>query len=141
MDLEVGQVLWLRVKYQPTIIATVPHPMLVAIENIEDNSIEVIAIDKARDKIYQLFNEANFFIDSENPKEQVIRIDSYAQLNNKLKIEYFPELVKYRKTKAKLSKCKLKELLSAYKEYQSNNFIPDYRQIYMSKQDILEWNK
>ncbi len=141
MNLEIGQVLWLKVKYQPDIIAKVPHPMLVAIENIEDNNIEVIAIDKAKDKIYQLFNEANFFIDSENPKENVISMDSYAQLNNRLKIEYFPELVKFRKTKEKLSKEKLNELLTAYKEYQDNNFIPDRRQIYMSKEDILKWNK
>ena len=47
----------------------------------------------------------------------------------------------YRKTEAKLSKDKLDELLTAYKEYQDNNFIPDRRQVYMSKEDILKWNK
>ena len=141
MNLEVGQVLWLKVKYQSNIVSKVPHPMLVAIKSIKDNYIEVIAIDKAKDRIEQLYNEANLFLESENPKEKVIFVDSYAQLNNTLKIEYFPELVKYRKTKEKLSEKKLKELLEAYDEYHKNNFIPDKRQIYMSKNDILKWNK
>ena len=141
MDLEIGQVLWLNVKYQTNVVSKVPHPMLVAIANIEDNNIEVIAIDKAKDKIHQLFSEANFFINSEDPKEKVIFVDSYAQLNNSLTIEYFPELVKYRRTEAKLSKDKLNELLEEYNKYHANNIIPDERIVYMSKEDILEMNK
>lgn len=86
MDIEVGQVLWLKVRYQTDIISEVSHPMLVAVINKEEKIIEVIAIDKARDKVYQLFNEANFFIDSESPREKVIYVDSYAQLNNILTI-------------------------------------------------------
>ena len=141
MELEVGQVLWLKVRYQTNIISNVPHPILVAIINIEDNNIEVIAIDKAKDKLHQLFSEANLFIDSESPKEKVIYVDSYAQLNNSLTIEYFPELVNYRKTKDKLSKDKLNELLEAYNEYHNNNIIPDERIVYMSKEEILKLNK
>lgn len=141
MDLEIGQVLWLNVRYKTNVISKVPHPMLVAIANIEDNIIEVIAIDKAKEKIYQLFNEANLFINSDNPKEKAILVDSYAQLNNSLKIEYFPELVKFRKTKAKLSQKKLNELLDEYKKYHENNIIPPERIVYMSKEEILKMNK
>ena len=141
MNLEVGQVLWLNVRYQTDIISKVPHPMLVAIANIEDNNIEVIAIDKAKNKLHQLFSEANFFINSDDPKEKVIQVDSYAQLNNSLTIEYFPELVKFRRNKAKLSKNKLDELLEEYNKYHSNNIIPDERIVYMSKEDILKLNK
>ena len=39
MELEVGQVLWLKVRYQTNIISNVPHPILVAIINIEDNNM------------------------------------------------------------------------------------------------------
>ena len=141
MDLEVGQVLWLNVKYQTDVVSKVPHPMLVAIINIKDNNIEVIAIDKAKDKLHQLFSEANFFIDSENPKEKVISVDSYAQLNNTLTIEYFPELVKFRKNNAKLSKNKLNDLLEEYNKYHNNNSISVKRIIHMSKEDILKMNK
>ena len=141
MDLEVGQVLWLKVRYQTDIVSKVPHPMLVAIIDIDEDKIEVIAIDKARDKIAQLYNEANYFLDSENPKEKVIHVDSYAQLNNTLTIEYFPEIIKYRKTKAKLSPEKLEDLIKEYNEYHRKNFIPDVRKVYMSKEEIIELNK
>ena len=106
MDLEIGQVLWLKVRYKTDIVANMAHPMLVAVIDIDDNKIEVIAIDKAREKISQLYNEANYFLDSENPKEKVIYVDSYAQLSNTLTIEFFLELIKFRKTTAKLSKEK-----------------------------------
>lgn len=141
MDIEVGQVLWLKVRYQTNVISEVSHPMLVAVINKEEKIIEVIAIDKARDKVYQLFNEANFFIDSESPREKVIYVDSYAQLNNILTIEYFPELIKYRRTKDKLSSEKLKYLLEEYNDYRNKNIIPDYRIVHMTKEEIIELNK
>lgn len=114
--------------------------MLVAVVNKEEKIIEVIAIDKARDKMHQLFSEANLFIDSESPKEKVIYVDSYAQLNNILTIEYFPGLIKYRKTKDKLSSVKLNDLLKEYNNYKNNNIIPDYRIVHMTKEEILELN-
>lgn len=141
MDLEIGQVLWLKVRYKMDIVANMAHPMLVAVIDIDDNKIEVIAIDKAREKISQLYNEANYFLDSENPKEKVIYVDSYAQLNNTLTIEFFPELIKFRKTTAKLSKDKLTDLINDYKIYHKNNFIPDERKVHMTKNEILELNK
>ena len=137
MDLEIGQVLWLKVRYKTDIVANMAHPMLVAVIDIDDNKIEVIAIDKAREKISQLYNEANYFLDSENPKEKVIYVDSYAQLNNTLTIEFFPELIKFRKTTAKLSKEKLTDLINDYKIYHKNNFIPDERKVHMTKNEIL----
>lgn len=75
MDIEVGQVLWLKVRYQSKVVSEVSHPMLVAVVNKEEKVIEVIAIDKAKDKIHQLFNQANFFIDSESPKEEIIELN------------------------------------------------------------------
>ena len=140
MNLEVGQVLWLRVRYKTDVVANCAHPMLVAVINIDEDKIEVIAIDKARNKIVQLYNEANRFLDSENPKETVIYEDSYAQLNNTLTIEYFPELINYRKTADKLSYDKLKDLISDYKMYHKNNFIPDERKVHMTKEEIIQLN-
>lgn len=141
MDLEVGQVLWLKVRYKTNVVADKIHPMLVAVINIDEDKIEVIAIDKAKDKVSQLYSEANYFLDSENPKENVIYVDSYAQLNNTLTIEYFPELTKYRKTKATLSYDKLTDLINDYKIYHKNNFIPDERKVHMTKEEILKLNE
>lgn len=141
MDLEVGQVLWLKVRYKTNVVADKVHPMLVAVIDIDEDKIEVIAIDKARDKISQLYNEANYFLDSENPKETVIYVDSYAQLNNTLTIEYFPEIIKYRKTTATLSYDKLTDLINDYRIYHKNNFIPDERKVHMTKEEILKFNE
>ena len=141
MDLKIGQVLWLKVRYKTDVVASKAHPMLVAVIDIDEDKVEVIAIDKARDKISQLYNEANYFLDSENPKEKVIYVDSYAQLNNTLTIEYFPELIKYRKTTATLSYDKLTDLINDYRIYHKNNFIPDERKVHMAKEEILRLNE
>ena len=138
-SLEVGQILWLKVRYKTNITAKQLHPMLVAVINVDENKIEVIAIDKAKDRLYQLYNEANYFLDSNN--EKVIYVDSYAQLNNKLTIEYFPELIQFRKTKEKLSEDTLKDLLKDYENYHKNNIILDERKVYMTKEEILNLNK
>ena len=84
-ELQVGQVLWLKVRYQVDMFAKEAHPMLIA--NIKDNYIEVIAIDKTAGKLQNLYYPYNKYINCENPRESVIYEDSYAQLNNKLTIE------------------------------------------------------
>ena len=88
--------------------------MLIA--EINDEYIEVIAIDKTAGKLQNLYYPYNKYINSDNPKETVIYEDSYAQLNTKLTLELFSELSDYRRTKDLLSKDKLKELLQDYKE-------------------------
>ena len=53
-ELQVGQVLWLKVRYQIDVISDVKHPMLIA--KIENDYIEVIALDKTSGKMHQLFH-------------------------------------------------------------------------------------
>ena len=137
-DLQVGQVLWLRVRYQIDVVSEVSHPMLIA--NIEDYYIEIIAIDKLYGKFQNLYHNYNWYINSDNPKETVIYEDSYAQFNTKLTIEKFSELVNYRRTRDLLSKSKLKDLLEGYKDYQQNNKIKEERIVHMTKYEILELN-
>ena len=137
-NLEVGQILWLKVKYQVGIISNQKHPMLI--EKIKDDYIEVIALDKTKDKLYQLFHNYNYYINCESPKEKVILEDSYAQLNTKLTIENGEQLKKARKTVEKLSKNKLKDLLTEYNRYQNNNKISIERIVHMKIGEILELN-
>ena len=137
-NLEVGQILWLKVKYQVGIISNQKHPMLI--EKIKDDYIEVIALDKTKDKLYQLFHNYNYYINCESPKEKVILEDSYAQLNTKLNIENGEQLKKARKTVEKLSKNKLKDLLTEYNRYQNNNKISIERIVHMKIGEILELN-
>ena len=137
-NLEVGQILWLKVKYQVGIISNQKHPMLI--EKIKDDYIEVIALDKTKDKLHQLFHNYNYYINCESPKEKVISEDSYAQLNTKLTIENVGQLKKARKTIEKLSKNKLKDLLIEYNNYQNNNKISVERIVHMRFDEILGLN-
>lgn len=136
--LEVGQVLWLNVKYQKNVESKVEHPMLIC--RVEKKTIEVIALDKTAGKLHQLFHKYNYFINSLNPKESVIFEDSYAQLNTKLTIELTEELIGARKTVNKLSYDKLQDLIKAYYEYQENNKIDADRVVHMSSTEILKLN-
>ncbi len=138
-DLKVGQILWLKVRYQIDKVSDIKHPMLIA--EINDEYIEVIAIDKIAGKLQNLYYPYNRYINSECPKETVLYEDSYAQLNTKLTIENFDDLKKYRKTNDLLSTKKLDELLNDYKDYQSNNRIKEERIVHMTKYEILELNE
>lgn len=137
-DLKVGQILWLKVRYQLDKVSETKHPMLIA--KIEENHIEIIAIDKTSEKIHQLYRPYNHYINSQNPYETVIYEDSYAQLNTKLTVDNFPELIKYRKTTDCLSKEKLADLLENYTEYQQNNILDKARIVHMSKSELLAIN-
>lgn len=138
-DLKVGQILWLKVRYQIDKVSDVKHPMLIA--EINDEYVEVIAIDKTAGKLQNLYYPYNRYINSDDPKETVLYEDSYAQLNTKLTIEKFTDLKKYRKTNDLLSKTKLNELLNGYKDYQNNNRIKEERIVHMTKYEILELNE
>lgn len=138
-ELKVGQILWLKVRYQIDKVSDIKHPMLIA--DINNEFIEVIAIDKTAGKMQNLYHAYNRYINSENPRETVIYEDSYAQLNTKLTIEYFKGLTKYRKTTDLLSKSKLDDLLKDYEVYQKENKIREERIVHMTKYEILELNE
>lgn len=134
----VGQVLWLKIRYQKDKVSNIKHPLLIA--KINKKSIELIAIDKIKGQLYNLYYPFNKYISCTNPIEKVISKDSYAQLNNKIIIENFESLKKYRKTINTLSKNKLKELLNDYFEYQKNTIIKEERKVYIKKEELKELN-
>lgn len=136
--IEIGQVLWLKVRYQIDVVSEVKHPMLVA--KIEKDYIEVIALDKTAGKLHQLFHNYNYYINSENPKETVIYEDSYAQLNTKLTIDKIDELKLARKTLDKISSLKLKGILNAYQNYQNEYDVEEERIVHMTSNEILYLN-
>jgi len=137
-DIKVGQVLWLKVRYQIDKVADVKHPMLIA--KIYDDYIEVIALDKTLGKLHQLYKPCNFYINSLSPKETVILEDSYAQLNTKITLEWNSCLLRSKKTNDCLSKAKLKEVLTAYEEYQNNNSLLEERIVHMPINEIILLN-
>lgn len=137
-SLKVGQVLWLKVRYQIDMVALEKHPMLIA--DIKDDYIEIIALDKTAGKMENLYLPYNFYINCDDPKEVVIFEDSYAQMNTKLTIDNFSELLKSRNTDKCLSDKKLKCLIESYNEYQENNRVREERIVHMSKEEIMYLN-
>ena len=137
-ELEIGQILWLKVKYQIDVISEVKHPMLIA--KIATDYIEVIALDKTAGKMHQLYHNYNYYINSEMPYETVIYEDSYAQLNTKLTIDKIEILKKARKTNSKLSPAKLSDLLTEYKNYQMKYGVDEQRIVHMTETEILNLN-
>lgn len=63
-DLKIGQVLWLKVRYQIDKVSEVKHPMLIA--EIYDDYIEIIAIDKTAGRLQNLYYPYNKYINCEN---------------------------------------------------------------------------
>ena len=112
----------------------------MVIADIKDDYIEIIALDKTRGKLHQLFHYYNFYISYDNPKESVISEDSYGQLNTKLTIDKILELKNARKTLKKLSTKKLNALLKEYKDYQNNHNLDEKRVVHMSRDEILKLN-
>lgn len=133
-QIKIGQVLWLKVRYQIDLISEIAHPMLIA--KISKEYIEVIALDKTKGKMHQLYKKCNYYINSDNPKETVIYEDSYAQMNTKITLEWDEILIKARKTKDTLSNIKLNELLENYEEYQKNNILLEERIVHMTINEI-----
>ena len=119
-------------------MSDIKHPMIIS--KVENDYIEVIAVDKTKGKLHQLFHNYNFYLNCSNPKETVIFEDSYAQLNTKLTIDNIEELKYFRKTLDKLSEKKLQELLKKYEEYHYNNILDEKRVVHMNKDEILKLN-
>lgn len=137
-DLKVGQVLWLRVRYQIDKISPYEHPMLIY--KIEEDSIRLIAIDKVSGRTYQLFHPYNHFISHTDPIETVIYEDSYAQLNTIIDIELFDELSKARRTTDLLSMVKRCDVFKRYEDYPNKYTIPEERIVYMTKEEVISLN-
>ena len=56
-NLKIGQVLWLKVRYQKDKLSSVKHPMLIA--NITKEYVEIIALDKTAGKMQNLYYPYN----------------------------------------------------------------------------------
>ena len=72
--------------------------------------------------------------------ETVIDKDSYIQLDNSLRIEYFDELTVMRRQLDKLSDSKFADVQKAYIDYQENHQILENKQVYLSKQQVISLN-
>lgn len=138
--IEIGQVLWLKIRFNNAgTVSSVDHPYLVM--GIEDDEVTVIEIGQMDSlKPYKLAYLSNKPIYNSDPVETVLEKDSYIQLDNKLQVEYFPELDTYRRTEDKLSRDKLEKILQEYEKYHSTHMIDPNKIVYMTKEEIQNMN-
>lgn len=141
-DLEVGQVLSCKIRYNNDgVIAKRKHPYLIVDICDELNVVEIAQIDSLAGKEYKAAMKSNKTIFCDEPDEAVIDKDSYVQLDNTIRVEYFDELSIYRRQTDKLSATKLLSVLSAYKKYHNQNVIDETKNVYMNKEELLKINE
>lgn len=141
MDLEVGQVLSLRIRFNNSgVISSSKHPYLIVDIDEDFEVIEVVQIDSLKGKEYKAAFTTNKTILCNNPFETVIDKDSYVQLDNKFTLELYDGLLQYRRQKDKLSENKLQSVIAAYKEYQQKHHLNENKIVYMSREEIETLN-
>lgn len=139
-DLEIGQVLSLRIKIPYHGVFDERHPYLILKINADDGYIEVGQLHSLHGKAFEAIDVKNKVIFNSNPEETVIDTDSFIQKHNKITIELYDELVKYRRQPDKLSESKLNEVITEYEKYHKEHHISDDRVVYLDREDIEDLN-
>ncbi len=140
MNVEIGQVLSLKLRFNRSgVIAIEKHPYLI-VKIIDNDTIEVAQFDKVRGKAWKLALESNMAVDCDNPKETVLDEDSFIQKDNTIQLEYFDDIINYRRQTDKLSAEKLKNVISEYNDYHNKHQIDEDKQIYITKSELIALN-
>lgn len=139
-DLEVGQVISLRIRMGFCGVFKDKHPYLILAIRESDNVIEIGQLHSMEGKLFEIISETNKAIYQGFPDETVIDQDSFIQLDNTILIEYFDELSDYRRQKDKLSSNKLQKVINAYETYHKKHHIAEDHTIYLNRQDIEKLN-
>ena len=136
---EVGQVLWLKIRFNNNgDIAKNKHPYLVV--EVTDDYIEVAQRDTIKGKERKAILRSNKVVDVENPQETVFNESGFVQLDNKFTFENYDGISDYLQTTDKLSKGKLEDVISEYIEYQSKYGVDENKIVHMTKEEIEKLN-
>jgi len=141
--LQIGQVLSLMLPLNNSdsntkLLGT--HPYIVFEMDEISGMVELIQLSSLDGKEYEALNKHNKVIYKELPDETVIDKDSIARLNYKITVDLFAGLVQCRRQKEKLSDQKFNILKDAYISYQLDNAVEDSNIIYVSEQQLKEFN-
>ncbi len=138
---EIGQVLWLKIRFNNTgTVSSKKHPYLVVSVDEALSTLEIAQIDSLEGKEYKALYKSNKTIFADNPNESVIVKHSYVQLDNTIIVDDYDGLAKYRRTTDKLSSAKLADVLIDYEEYHRSFHIDENKNVYLSKEEIEDLN-
>ena len=136
-DLSVGQVLWLKIRFNNDgLVSETRHPYLVIDIDWDVGVIEVAQMDSLEGKEFKAMRRSNKVIYNDNPPETVIRKDSFVQLDNLFQLEYFDDLLRFRRTADRLSEDKLNAVIGAYTNYHNRYHIDENKIVYMTREEI-----
>ena len=138
-DLEVGQVLSLRIRLDYYGVFKEKHPYLI-IAIRDDGAVEIGQLHSLEGKEYEAIDDRNKVIFQGHPTESVIDKDSFIQLNNVILVENFDELINYRRQPDKLSDRKLMSVIDAYRNYHKKHHIAEDRTVYLDREEIENLN-
>lgn len=137
--LEVGQVLSLKIRFNNKgDVAKAPHPYVIAA--VTDDYVELLQVDSLSGKEHKALFSSNRVVLSDNPKETVIDKDSFVQLDNRITVENYPGLARFRRQPDKLSEAKLVSTLNAYAAYHEKYAIDESKIVHMSESEIERMN-
>ena len=114
MSIVQGQILWLIIRLDFFGVFKDVHPYIVLNVDTTNNIMEIGQLHSIEGKEYEALSETNTTIYCTNPDEQALPEDSFLQLDNKITVELFPELIMFRRTKECLSARKLDRALRKY---------------------------
>ena len=139
-DIKIGQVLSLRIEMPYYGEFEEKHPYIVLGVNEDNTVIEIGQLHSLQGKEFEAIDYKNKVIFKTMPDETVIDKDSFIQLYNKIQVENYEGLKKYRRQEDTLSKNKLEDVIEAYQDYQKKHHIADDRSVYLTKEDIERLN-
>lgn len=142
MDLEIGQVLALKIRFNNSgAIAQNPHPYLIVGVDEKLDILEIVQVDSLQGKEYKATFKTNKVIYCDEPDETVIDKDSYVQLDNKFTLDCFPDLVRFRRQRDKLSEAKLKSVIETYRKYHLEHHLDEMKIVHLCEAEIRQLNK
>jgi hypothetical protein len=137
MSIEIGQVLALRLRFNNSgTISAKKHPYLIIDIDAENHAVEIAQFDSLTGKEFKAAFRSNFTVLHTNPVESVIDGDSYIQMDNMIKVEFFEGLEKYRRQTTKLSTAKLENALTAYRKYHEEYAIDENKQVFIDREEL-----
>ena len=102
--------------------------------------VSVGQMDTEHGNSWELFRSHTVPVDIENPHETVIYTTSYLQTDRSIRIAYFAELSSFLDTNAALSSRKFDKVLNSYYAKRQKYGIDDFRDMFFTKEQVLELN-
>jgi len=138
MSVKVGQVLWMRFKFNNSgDVSQSVHPYLIVDVDTDNNVCEIAQLDSAEGKMHKVLMRTNKLVQCRNPLETAITKDGFAQLDNTYRVELHEGLDNFKRTEDVISKIRLEGIIKAYRKYHEENEIDEDKNVYLTYAELI----